>query len=46
MLHFQLDGNEAENTMQASILPFYTPMAPRWGQRVKKNLFSEVGDVA
>ena len=28
--------------MHVNILPFYTPMAPRWGQKVK-TFFSEVG---
>ena len=32
MLHVKLNGNIAENTMQANILPFYTPKTPRWGQ--------------
>ena len=35
MLHVELNVNEAENTMQANILPFYTPTAPRWVQKVK-----------
>ena len=41
MLHVEFKENEAENTMQANILPLYTPTAPRWGQKV--NFFSEVG---
>ena len=40
-----LNGNETENTMQANILPFYTPTFPRWGQKVK-TFSSEVGHVA
>ena len=31
----QIYRNEAENTMQANIRPFYTPTTPGWGQ-VKK----------
>ena len=31
----QIYGNEAENAMQASIMPYYTPTTPRWGQKVK-----------
>ena len=42
MLHVELNRNEAENTMHVNILPFYTPTAPRWGQKVK-TFFSEVG---
>ena len=38
MLHVELIGNEAEDTMQANILPFYTPGS--------KQFFSEVGHVA
>ena len=41
----QINGNEAENTMQANTLPFYTPMTPRWGPKVK-TFFSEEGHVA
>ena len=29
-----INGNEAEKTMQAYSLPFYTPTYPRWGQKV------------
>ena len=35
MLHVELNENEAKNTMQVNILPFYTLTAPRWGQKVK-----------
>ena len=37
--HVKLIGNEAENTLQANVLPFYTPSAPRWGNKVKTFLF-------
>ena len=42
MLHVELNGNEAENTMQVNIRSFYTPAVPRRGQR-SKQYFSEVG---
>ena len=38
----QINRNEVENTMQANILPFYTPTTPRWGQNIfllKKVMF-------
>ena len=31
--------------MYANVLPFYTPLTPVWGQKVK-TYFSEEGDVA
>ena len=39
MLHVKLNGKEAENTMQANILPFYTPTTPRWGQKLSTIFF-------
>ena len=39
MLHIELSRNEAENTLQANILPFYTPMTPRWVKRSKHFIF-------
>ena len=44
MLHVELNGNEAENTLSANTLPFYTLRAPRLGQKVK-TFSSEVGHV-
>ena len=41
----ELNENEAENTMQANILPFYTSTAPD-GVKRSKHVFSEVGHVA
>ena len=32
---YQINGNDAENTMQANILPFYIPTTPGLGQKVK-----------
>ena len=40
----QINGNEAENTLQANILPFYTPTTSRWVKNSKH--FSEDGHVA
>ena len=31
----QINGNEAENTMQANTLPFYTRVTPKWGRKVR-----------
>ena len=45
MLHVKLNGNEEENTMQANILPFYTPTNPRLAQKVK-SFFLEVDHAA
>ena len=42
---YQINMNEAENTMQANILPFYTSTTPGWGQKVT-TFFSEEGHVA
>ena len=38
MLRNQISWNEANIIMHANVLPFYTPLAPVWGQKVKKNL--------
>ena len=38
-MHVKLNENEAENTLQANSLPFYTPMTPRWGQKVNSFFF-------
>ena len=35
MLPVELNGNETENTMQANILPFYTPTAQDGVKRSK-----------
>ena len=35
MSHNQIYKNEAYNTMHANVLPFYTPLTPVWGQKVK-----------
>ena len=35
MLHIQINGYEAKNTMQANILPFYTLSTPGGGLKVK-----------
>ena len=35
----QIDGNEAENTMQENILPFYTPTTLRAVKRSKQFTF-------
>ena len=32
---YQIKENEEDNTMQAKILPFYTPNTPGWDQKVK-----------
>ena len=34
---YLINGNEAENTMQANSLHFYMPATPEWGQKVKTN---------
>ena len=33
---YQINRNEAENTMQANSVPFYTPTTTGWGQKVKQ----------
>ena len=38
-MHALIKVNEAENIMQANILPFYTPTSPRWGQQLKTFFF-------
>ena len=35
MLHIQINGYEAKNTVQANILPFYTLSTPGGGLKVK-----------
>ena len=42
MLHNQINYNETYNTMHTNVLPFYTPLTPVWGQKVK-TFFSEEG---
>ena len=33
---YQINKNEAENTMEATFSPFYALTIPGWGQKVKK----------
>ena len=35
VLHNQINKNEAHNTVPANVLPFYIPLTPVWGQKVK-----------
>ena len=42
MLHNQINYNETYNTMHTNVLPFYTPLTPVWGQKLKHFFLKKV----